>query len=129
MITVTLGPAITQPILRKQIGLAVVLILVSTIAALILQHWGWLAVGGGLIICQGAILMANRLLRLRPGHADDPIPPFTLPGGRVNMAAHDEATNRVVDHFAATIGLWLIVVGTLISSVAAFVLSNYLSLN
>lgn len=121
-----LGPAGSRPILLRQVMLAAGMTLASVGAALALNDWGFLSIGGAMIACQGAVLTASRLFRLGPDHADDATPPATEATGRVRLDGIFEYGRRAEDQYKAAIGVCLIVAGTILSGAAVFALARFL---
>ena len=122
--TGTLGPTVVRAIIIRLLVPNIAVLGASIAGALYHRNWGWLGVGGTIITAYGAFAMSSRLLRLGPARVESPMPPTTLPGGQFNFAYVGEGMQRAAENWAALVGFWITIGGTIVAGALPFILDS-----
>ena len=96
-------------------GSALAVIALSVYLSVSLCSWSWVARSGGVVILLGVMLGFRRLFRIGAREHPSEDQPLVV-GTQFNPAGMWQRVERLTDSFAQALGLWLIVVGTLLAS-------------
>lgn len=98
------------------IALTVVVLALSVAMSIYTQSWSWISRSGGVVVLFGVLLSLRRLFRLGPQNFDEPTEPAVINCNQFNFKYMHQSIQRLTDNFAQTLGVSLMVLGTVLSS-------------